>query len=268
MKRLNTRPTLNWPLGGRWSMGLLPLCALLAVLLTQWPAAWVTPLVERHTDGRLRLHEARGTIWDGSALLALGSAEGSASAWPQRIHWRLRPDALHQLSLGLRTAEASETSEWQGTVRWQPGGWRVEFGDIDWRIPSNWLSALGSPWNTVAPEGQLRIQSHQWHWQQNGDQVTMGGHVTLTLEGLSTRLSSLRPLGDYQITIRGGVAPSVELTTLQGHLQMNGKGLWHRGRLDFQGEAWANQADDELVLSNLLSVLGPRKGTRALLKVG
>jgi general secretion pathway protein N len=252
-----------------WVAGLISVLAASVVLLLQWPAAWVAPWLERITQGRVLLQEARGTLWNGSALLALGSGDsGTAIAWPQRIHWQLRPASLNQLSLGLRSSPDPGARPWVGALRWQPSGWRVEFDDIDWQLPSDWLSALGSPWNTIAPEGQLRLQSRQWRWQLDREQLTMGGQVTLTLHNLSTRLSSLRPLGDYQIKIMGGTTPSVELSTLQGSLQMNGKGLWHRGRLDFQGEAWANQADDEVVLSNLLGVLGPRRGTRALLKVG
>ncbi len=265
-RRLSTQPSTSPSLR---VAGLISVLAAWIVLLHQYPAAWVAPWLERITQGRVLLQEVRGTLWDGSALLALGSGSaGAAIAWPQRIHWQLRPASLNQLSLGLRSSPDPDTRPWVGALRWQPSGWRVEFDDIDWQLPSDWLSALGSPWNTIAPEGQLRLQSRQWRWQLDREQLTMGGQVTLTLHNLSTRLSSLRPLGDYQIKIMGGTTPSVELSTLQGSLQMNGKGLWHRGRLDFQGEAWANQADDEVVLSNLLGVLGPRRGTRALLKVG
>lgn len=254
---------------GLWAAWLISLLAAGAVLLHQWPAAWVAPWLERITQGRVLLQEARGTLWNGSALFALGSgSDAPATAWPQRIHWQIRPASLNQLSLALRGSPDPDARPWVGGLRWQPSGWRIELDDIDWQLPSAWLSALGAPWNTLTPEGQLRLQSRQWRWQLEREQLTMGGQVTLTLLNLSTRLSSLRPLGDYQVNIMGGTTPSIELITLQGSLQMTGKGLWHRGRLDFQGEAWANQADDEVVLSNLLGVLGPRRGTRALLKVG
>ena len=47
-----------------------------------------------------------------------------------------------------------------------------------------------------------------------------------------------------------------------------GEGEWQQGRIRFLGEAWAEESTDEIVLSNLLSVLGNRKGPRAILKVG
>ncbi len=263
----------RWPThaasSGFWAAGLVSLLAALIVSLHQWPAAWVAPWLQRVSQDRMLLQEVRGTIWNGSALIAMGPGNaGVAIAWPQRIHWQLRPVSLNQLGLQLRNHPDPESHPWTGVLRWQPSGWRIELDDIDWQLPSDWLAALGAPWNTLAPEGQLRLQSRQWRWQHEHQQWAMGGQVTLTLHNLSTRLSSLRPLGDYQIRIMGGTTPSVELSTLQGSLQMTGKGLWHRGRLDFQGEAWANQPDDEVVLSNLLGVLGPRRGPRAILKVG
>jgi general secretion pathway protein N len=252
----------------RWGLGLTGVLLACGAGLSFWPAAWVTPVIERLSTERVQLKEVRGSMWNGSAWIALGNPGGTAVAWPQRIHWQLRPASFNAWHLGVRTDPESTRPVWQGKVRWQPSGWRIEFDDLEFRMPSDWLSALGAPWNTIAPQGHLRVQSKGWGWQQDGSAFRMNGQVTLTLEGLSTRLSSLRPLGDYQVSIQGGVAPSLELTTLQGPLQMSGKGLWHRGRLDFQGEAWARQADDEAVLANLLSALGPRKGTRAMLKVG
>ena len=62
--------------------------------------------------------------------------------------------------------------------------------------------------------------------------------------------------------------PTVTLQTLQGPLHLQGQGVWQQGKLQFAGEAWAPEAQDEPALANLLGVLGPRSGTRARLKVG
>jgi general secretion pathway protein N len=90
----------------------------------------------------------------------------------------------------------------------------------------------------------------------------------LTLFDFATQLSSLKPLGDYQVVIDATPHVHVDLKTLQGPLQLAGHGIWHDGKLQFDGEAWALQAQDEPVLSNLLGVLGTRNGSRAILKVG
>jgi general secretion pathway protein N len=130
------------------------------------------------------------------------------------------------------------------------------------------LTGWGAPWNTIQPDGELRIQTRQWRWQQDGARWHNDGQITLQLLGLSTRLSSLRPLGDYKLMWMGGDTPQISLETLQGPLQMSGQGQWRDGRVVFEGEAWAEHPDDEIALTNLLSVLGNRKGARAVLKMG
>ena len=51
----------------------------------------------------------------------------------------------------------------------------------------------------------------------------------------------------------------VELETMEGSLQLHGQGQWLNHRLRFRGEATA-QPDAEAALSNLLNVLGQRRG--------
>jgi general secretion pathway protein N len=127
---------------------------------------------------------------------------------------------------------------------------------------------LGTPWNTVEPTGLVRIASPGWQWQQVGRTWQSQGKLSVTLLNFATRLSSLKPLGDYQLLIDGTPNLHVDLKTLKGPLQLTGHGIWHDGRLKFEGEAWAQQTQDEPVLSNLLGVLGTRNGSRAILKVG
>ena len=98
--------------------------------------------------------------------------------------------------------------------------------------------------------------------------VQTSGEFTLTLEQFATRLSSLKPLGDYRLTFAGGADTRIRLTTLAGALQMEGQGVWQQGQLQFVGEAWAREAQDESALSNLLGVIGPRNGPRTRLRVG
>jgi general secretion pathway protein N len=236
----------------------------------QWPASWATAAFNRLSGERVLLLEPQGTIWHGSAYLALaaGPGGGAPMAWPHRLHWQLSASGLTALSLRLQPEAQPQVQPWHALMQWLPSGWQVQLSDVDWRLPSAWLSGLGSPWNTVQPEGQIRLQSQNWVWRQTGLQVQSSGQFTLTLEQFATRLSSLRPLGDYRLTVLGADSVSVSLTTLQGPLHLQGHGVWQQGNLQFTGEAWAPQPQDEPALANLLGVLGPRQGTRALLKVG
>ncbi len=244
------------------------LVGVLAVALHQWPAQWLASVVRQLSEGRVQLVEAQGTLWEGSAYLALGSGSDSTTtlAWSQRLHWRLSPLGLTGWHLRLRPER--EPQAWSWRLQWQPSGWGLQLSDVDWRLPTAWLAGLGAPWNTVQADGVMRLRSQNWQWQAGLDAPAASGQITLNLEGFATRLSSLRPLGDYQLKLLGAPQPRVELSTIQGHLRMSGQGQWHKGRLQFQGEAWADQPQDETALANLLGVLGPRTGSRTLLKVG
>ena len=56
---------------------------------------------------------------------------------------------------------------------------------------------------------------------------------------MSSRLSTLSPMGSYRLTLHGGPSPSLELSTLEGSLQLSGQGQWVAQRLRFSGVASA-----------------------------
>ena len=84
---------------------------------------------------------------------------------------------------------------------------------------------------------------------------------------VSSRLSTLSPMGSYRITVQGGPEPSLQLTTLEGSLQLSGQGQWIAQRLRFNGVASAEPERVE-ALSNLLNIVGRRDGARSIITVG
>jgi general secretion pathway protein N len=86
--------------------------ATLAVILTIlvfMPAAWLGPVVERQTGGRLTLGDAQGTLWRGSAFVGGAPGEGGAVTplLPGRFSWRLSPLVLFgQVSMDLANEQA------------------------------------------------------------------------------------------------------------------------------------------------------------------
>jgi general secretion pathway protein N len=135
-------------------------------------------------------------------------------------------------------------------------------------MPAHLLTGLGTPWNTVQPQGRLTLQSKAFQLTWSGQGLQLAGEVSLQLDNLSSQLSTLRPMGSYRVSLQAQPQPRFELTTLEGRLQLQGQGSWVANRLQFQGEAQASTPADEPVLAHLLSVLGPRQGSKALLKLG
>jgi general secretion pathway protein N len=94
---------------------------------------------------------------------------------------------------------------------------------------------------------------------REGKQVAMTGTMRLQLQDIASRLSPVRPLGSYQLTLdwRGQQAP-LALTTLRGPLLLTGSGRLDRGRMQFSGRAQAEPGQEQR-LGNLLNLLGQRR---------
>jgi general secretion pathway protein N len=146
-------------------------------------------------------------------------------------------------------------------------GLRVQVSDHTSHWPASWLVGLGAPWNTVQPEGQMQLHTTQLQWTQQAGQGQLQGQAELQMQQLSTRLSTLRPLGTYRLRVQGGDTVALTLDTLEGSLLLQGTGQLLRGRVHFNGEASA-APDAQAALSNLLNILGQRQGAKSILKMG
>lgn len=271
------------------------LAGVLGALVAFAPAAWLARWVDDGTDGRLLLADARGTLWSGSATPVLTGGEGSreASALPGRLQWRIGPgalvggaapsgmSALSGLALLVRAEQACCLN---GTLRLRvvPGfsGVSIELlpregGGAIGQWPASWLSGLGTPWNTLQPEGTLQLESPGFTLQAAGGRWRFSGRAAIDLDAFSSRLSTLDVLGSYHLVVAGdaarGVPAGVTLTTTRGPLLLNGSGeLLGSGAalgLRFRGTAGAAPGQ-EGVLNNLLNILGRRQGAQTLISIG
>ena len=133
--------------------------------------------------------------------------------------------------------------------------------------PAELLIGLGTPWNTVQAQGSLLFSSQGLSLEWVDGRLMVAGSAQLDAQQISSRLSTLRPMGSYRLRLDGGSPAVLRLSTLEGSLQLNGSGQWIGSRLRFEGVASA--APDRLdALSNLLNILGRREGARSIIKVG
>ena len=129
------------------------------------------------------------------------------------------------------------------------------------------LAGLGTPWNTLQVEGSLSLLTQGLSVEWNRGRLTLAGRAELLATGVSSRLSTLKPMGSYRITLVGGTTTTIEVSTIEGSLQLAGTGQWVGSRLRFNGMASA-APEREAALSNLLSIIGRRDGPRAVIKFG
>lgn len=254
----------------RWALGGAVLGALLAGLI--WaPARWLAWGVAQASQGQVQWHNPRGTVWQGSAQLTFSGGQGSRDArtLPGRLHWHISPGLPNWRATLLADCCMDRPIEAQFQAGLSTS--HLQLNDHTSRWPAAWLSGLGAPWNTLQAEGQLqwRTESLQLHWAAG--RLQMQGLLELQAQDMSSRLSTLKPMGSYRVQIlgtpQGTATPELKLSTLQGPLQLQGQGQWVGSRLRFTGEASA-EAGSEAALSNLLNIIGRRQGARSLLSLG
>ncbi len=257
----------------------------LFALVTLAPALWISQAVKLLSHEQVLLLAPTGSIWHGSAQLALtpGPKSQSALGLPTRIEWHLRPvwlsaKAAHAplgalflsdpltLALELQSACCLE-SDFVITLKPQGLGVLISLPSAAVKLPAQWLDGLGSPWNTLQPKGSLTLLSHQFECLLQTGTPKLSGRVELKIDQLSSRLSTVKPLGSYRVLFNSQSSPQIELSSLaESRLLLSGRGQWSNGRLRFEGLADTAPSDEE-TLSNLLNVLGQRSGRQAQLRM-
>lgn len=249
-------------------------CGAVAGLAAFAPAAWMAGALAGASGERLLLSDARGTVWDGSAVVVLTGGPGSrdAMALPGRLDWTL---GLQGAALAVQLRQACCLN---GTVAVliRPGVGRVAVtlparpeGIGQW--PAAWLTGLGTPWNTLQPGGQLRLSSPGAMLELVQGRWRLEGGLAIELSSLSSRISTVDVLGSYRLQIKGQAAgedtATLQLSTIDGVLRLSGQGQWAGPKLRFRGEAAAAEGAGP-ALNNLLNIIGRRDGARSVISIG
>lgn len=268
--RKRDQSTLRWSIAGGVLGGLLSL-----ILFA--PASWLAHGLASASKGHVLITETRGTIWNGSGVLILtgGADSRDASLLPGRLRW-----SMHVQGFAL-AVKASQDCCINGELQLQlrPGWGRFEVALInhaDWlaRWPAGLLAGLGTPWNTLQLGGSIRLMARDFRLEWVQGRWRQFGQLDLELINLSSRISTLAPLGSYRFTLaaqsddpaKAGIS-TLSLTTLDGALLLSGQGSLGGGKARFQGEASAAPGR-EAALNNLLNIIGRRQGARSVISIG
>lgn len=243
------------------------LAGLAVALLLFAPARWLAAAVQQISSGHLMLAQPRGTLWNGSAQLLLAGGTGSrdVAALPGRMAWQLRPAWGSWTALLEAPCCTAQPLQLQATPRW--GGVQLALADGQSHWPAAVLAGLGTPWNTIQAEGLLSLSTRGLSAAWGQGRLAIEGQARLEALGMSSRLSTLKPMGSYRLTLNGGATASLQLATLEGSLLLTGSGRWVGARLHFEGAASAAPERVD-ALSNLLNIIGQRDGARSIIKVG
>lgn len=258
----------------RWAV-LGAVIGMLIMLVAFAPASWLARGLASVTAEHLVLADTRGSIWNGSGVLVLSGGTGSrdASALPGRLRWQMKLKGL-----GVQLAIQQDCCVNQELlIGLRPGLGRLQISvdsQNDWlaRFPAGWLAGLGTPWNTLQLGGSLRLTARELKFEWAQGRWSQSGDLQLDLLNLSSRLSTLAPLGSYRLSLSADAAnPGVSqlrLSTLEGALLLSGQGtLSASAKSRFVGEASAAPGRED-ALNNLLNIIGRRQGARSVLTIG
>jgi len=256
-------------MNGRWGLAGA-IAGVLCGLVWFAPAHWLARVVATTTGGQVALLDARGTVWQGSARLVLSAGTGSmgATALPGRLAWTV---AMRPGFLGLQLQAACCTPV-PVQVELQPA-WRgltVVVTDAGSQWPAALLAGLGAPWNTIRAQGQLHFSAQRLSVEWLEGRMRMTGTARLDALGMSSSLSTLKPIGSYRLHLAGNAPdspPQLRLETLEGSLRLTGAGQWTGTGWRFRGEASA-APEREAALGNLLNMVGRRQGAKSIISLG
>ncbi len=225
------------------------------------PASWLAQVVETQTQGRIILGDAQGSLWRGSAFIggAASRSEAVTPLLPGRFTWKLSPLVLIgkvDLMLANPAALSAPVHVSGNWSQWQVGATSIN-------MPAERLVALGAPLNTLQPSGDMRLSWNDLRLERQKGGIAVAGLMTLDLVAMSSRLSPVKPLGSYQMTMalsdtQKEQDATIVLKTISGAMLLDGSGKLVNGRLQFSGTAQAADGQEEK-LANLLNLLGQRR---------
>jgi general secretion pathway protein N len=230
------------------------LATIVGTVIACAPASWLGDMVEARSP--VRLVYAAGTVWNGSALLAVSDGQ-QARLVPGRVAWRIRwSEALTgRIVMDVRHAAAPSPV----SIGFDGRALHIAAGEA--RLPAALLSALGAPFNTVRPGGTLYARWDALEIRRDG----FDGSLAVDWEEAQSALSPVAPLGNFRITARGhGARSEAKLVTLKGPLLIDGAGSLENGTMRFSATAGAEPAMRSS-LNGLIAVLGRRSGDQAVL---
>jgi general secretion pathway protein N len=205
----------------RWAAPASGLGAFAAALVAFAPATLVDARLERASEGRVRVAEAQGSLWSGAGWIEIRDADGRAGV-AKRLRWRVLPGSLLRGRLVAEVELDHAARPFPVTLSLS----RIEIADAGISVPA---AALGLGMPRIAPlrlTGDVRVDIPRLSVERG----RMDGAATLKWRAAGSALTPISPLGDYEVHFKAvGPAVHAALRTLEGPLQLEGKGTWSNG---------------------------------------
>jgi general secretion pathway protein N len=234
------------------TLSLLLLCSAAGALFFL-PASYLTQQLVQVSQGHVLALYSQGSLWNGRARLALrsgGQTEAPrAAVLPGELQWQV--GQIHWFPPAIEVKFRGEPlvqEAFSVLIGWNAA--QVSSGAL--YLPAEVLEAVGAPFNTLKPGGDLllswteaKLESRQWQVQ-----------AMIDWRAARSVLSRVVPMGSYRVKLavqqRQG---NLELSTLSGPMFLSGNGKWSNGQWQMSGVARPEPAQRD-ALAPLMTLLG------------
>ena len=241
---------MHWAAPAHWATAGLG--AFAAALIVLAPATLIDARLERASDGRLRLASAEGSLWSGAGWIEIRDADGRAGV-ARRLAWRVLPESLLRGRLVAEVELDQAAKPFSVTISLS----RMEIADASISLPA---AALGLGMPRLAPfrlTGEVRVNIPHLSLERG----RMDGDATLQWRAAGSALTPISPLGEYEVHFKAvGPAVHAALRTLEGPLQLEGKGTWSNGAPPSYVATARVPAQQQEQLAPLLSLIAVERG--------
>lgn len=220
-------------------------------LIALAPATLLDVGLRHATEGRLRLAQARGTLWSGDGVLEIRDETGHAVG--KDLSWSLQTHALWRGRLDFAVAidHAGEAFPVRLSMR------GIELSGADFSLPASTLGVAMPQMAPLGPRGELVF--HVAKFSRVGE--ALSADAVVTWKDASSAVTAVAPLGSYELRFNS-VAGSLNATlrTLNGPLRLDGHGAWRgSGALELSATARVD-ARYRSQLTPLLSLIAVERG--------
>lgn len=214
----------------RWQLIAVGLGAYALGLAATVPASLLDAGLKQASEGRLRLNDTRGKLWSGTGQLEMRDRM-QKPAIVRNIAWTVRPLYLLRGQLRVEFTLDQAVKPFPITLSLS----QVEVAEADLSLPASALGLVESKLAPLGLTGDLMLHVNRLVVGR----TAMQGSAVLQWRGAGSAYTRISPLGDYELRLEGeGSSVRATLRTLQGPLQLDGKGAWTNGtRPAFLGNA-------------------------------
>ena len=189
-------------------------------LLVMAPASLQDALLDKVSEGRLRIAAAHGSIWSGAGQIEI--RDGRRALVAKDMAWRLLPAYL--LRGQLRAEIGLDQRDKPFILSASLSG--IEISNADIELPARVLISGVSKLAALGVTGNVNLRIPHLEVSRTG----MTGDAKLEWRSAGSELSRVSPLGDYELSLHGeGAAINANLLTLKGPLQLEGQASWAFG---------------------------------------